>query len=187
MFMATAQKKWTLEELHSLPDDGNKYELIRGELFVTPAPTDPHETAGARLTRLLVPYVDREELGYVYHPRAVVRFEDSEVEPDLMVRQPHPNPDDPDWATAPTPSLVVEIASRSTRKRDREQKRALYMDAGVPEYWIVDGDSRTIRVVRPSIADHVATEVLSWHPHGASEALQFNLVDVFGAPRQKTV
>lgn len=185
MFMATAQKKWTLEELHSLPDDGNKYELIRGQLFVTPAPTDPHETAGARLTRLLDRYVERQGLGYVYRPRAVVRFEDSEVEPDLMVRQPHPNPDDPDWATAPTPSLVVEIASRSTRRRDREEKRALYMDAGVPEYWIVDADKRTITVVKQNSTDSVATDMLSWHPQGASEPLQFQLVDVFGPQRSK--
>ena len=185
MFMATAQKRWTLEELHSLPDDGNKYELIRGALFVTPAPTDPHETVGARLTRILDRYVERENLGYVYRPRAVVRFEDSEVEPDLMVRQPHPDPDNPDWATAPTPSLVVEIASPSTRKRDREEKRALYMDASVPEYWIVDADKRTITVVMPSTADVVATETLSWRPAGAAEPLKFQLVDVFGAPRAK--
>ncbi|MDB4875265.1 MAG: hypothetical protein JWM41_1711 [Gemmatimonadetes bacterium] len=44
MHMATRTKRWTLEELHSLPDDGNKYELVDGELFVTPAPTPRHET-----------------------------------------------------------------------------------------------------------------------------------------------
>ena len=53
--MPATTKVWTLEELHSLPDDGNKYELIRGELFVTPAPTNDHETISARLTRLLDP------------------------------------------------------------------------------------------------------------------------------------
>jgi len=43
-------KRWTLQELHSLPDDGNRYELIDGELFVTPPPTDAHETIAARLS-----------------------------------------------------------------------------------------------------------------------------------------
>ena len=90
MHMATVTKQWTLEEVHSLPDDGNKYELVRGELFVTPPPTDPHETIAARLSRLLDPYVAEHGLGYVYHPRAVMRFDGSEVEPDLMVRQPQP-------------------------------------------------------------------------------------------------
>ena len=62
MHMATATKRWTLEELHSLPDDGNKYELVRGELFVTPPPTDGHETIAARLTEILAPYVREHRL-----------------------------------------------------------------------------------------------------------------------------
>ncbi len=78
MPMATATKRWTLEELHRLPDDGNKYELVRGDLFVTPPPTDAHETILARLTRLLDPYVAAHGLGFVYRPRAVLRFEGSE-------------------------------------------------------------------------------------------------------------
>src|ERR1043166_3416183 len=83
--MPATTKVWTLEDLHSLPDDGKKYELIRGVLCVTPGPTDQHETIAARLTRLLDPYVARQGLGYVYHPRAVFNIAGSEVEPDLMV------------------------------------------------------------------------------------------------------
>jgi len=128
--MAATTKQWTLEEVDSLPDDGNRYELVRGELFVTPPPTDPHETIGARLSHLLFAYVEKERLGYVYRPQAVMHFERSEVAPDLMVRQPNPNPD-PTWDNAPTPVLVVEIFSPSTRRRDQNQKRSLYMDAGV--------------------------------------------------------
>ncbi len=55
MHMATQLTRWTLAELHRLPDDGNKYELVRGDLFVTPPPTDAHETILARLTRILDP------------------------------------------------------------------------------------------------------------------------------------
>ena len=61
MHMATATKRWTLEELHSLPDDGNKYELVRGELFVTPPPTVDHETILARLPN--------QSLRLLHHPR----------------------------------------------------------------------------------------------------------------------
>ena len=68
MHMATQVKRWTLEELHSLPDDGNKYELIHGELFVTPPPNDDHETILARLTRILDRYVEANGLGQVYRP-----------------------------------------------------------------------------------------------------------------------
>ncbi len=77
--MTTAIKRWTLEEVHSLPDDGNKYELVRGELFVTPPPSVTHEEILSRLTSVLAPYVEANGLGAVYHPRAVVRFEGSEV------------------------------------------------------------------------------------------------------------
>src|SRR6266550_3581132 len=110
MHMATATKRWTLEELHSLPDDGNKYELVRGELFVTPPPTPGHETTASRLARILEPYVAKQQLGFVYRPRAVVRFEGSEVEPDLMVRQPPAAPN-VRWEDMPVPILVAEIIS----------------------------------------------------------------------------
>ena len=177
--MPATTKVWTLEELHSLPDDGNKYELIRGELFVTPAPTNDHETISARLTRLLDPYVAANDLGFVYHPRAVMQFEGSEVEPDLMVRAPHPNPTS-GWATAPTPTLVVEILSPTTRRRDHVHKRNLYMDAGVAEYWIVDPEAPTVRIARRDAPDVVATEELQWSPAGTAAPLTLRVLEVFG-------
>jgi Uma2 family endonuclease len=178
MAMPTTRKVWTLEELHSLPDDGNKYELVRGELFVTPPPTDEHETILARLTALLVPFVVSNHLGLVYHPRAVLRFEGSEAEPDLMVRQAQ---DDrrADWDTAPTPILVVEVLSGSTRRRDQREKKDLYVAAAIPEYWMVDTERRTITVVRPGMADRVEHERLVWRPRGASSGLDIHLGDVF--------
>jgi Uma2 family endonuclease len=178
MHMATATKRWTLEEVHSLPDDGNKYELVRGELFVTPPPTDGHETIAARLTDILGPYVRQERLGYVYHPRAVMRFEGSEVEPDLMVRQRHPDPKG-SWDDAPIPILIVEIVSGSTRRRDHGPKRDLYMDAGVAEYWIVDSERRTITRVRRDVADEVHREQLIWAPPAAHTPLTVRLSEVF--------
>ncbi len=179
MSVSTATKIWTLEELHSLPDDGNKYELIRGELFVTPPPTPDHETVAARLTRALDPYVAANHLGFVYHPRAVLRFEGSEVEPDLMVRQPPATRGTP-WEAAPTPVLIVEILSPYTRRRDRTHKRELYLDAGVAEYWIVDPELSTITVVRPGEADRVERERLSWAPAGAASPLLVDVPQLFG-------
>jgi Uma2 family endonuclease len=182
MHMANrVQKIWTREELHSLPDDGNKYELIHGELFVTPTPTVSHETVLARLTRILDPYVVRNDLGFVFHRGAIITGDDSEVGPDLMVRQP---PEDPSagWASPPMPILVVEVASDSTRRRDRMHKRNIYAEAGIPEYWMVDGRDRTVRIARLGHADVMATESLSWHPVGGNAPLAIALVDVFGPP-----
>jgi hypothetical protein len=87
----TTTKVWMLEEVHSLPVGGNTYELVRGELFVTPPPAVDHEEIDARLNRILLPFVAANGLGYVYHPHGVIQFQGSQVEPDLMVRQPHPN------------------------------------------------------------------------------------------------
>src|SRR4051794_26209806 len=90
MQMATATKLWTLPEVHSLPDDGNTYELVPGVLYVTPPPLDEHETIAARLARILDPYVAAQGLGLVFRPKAVFRIgKDVEVEPDLMVRAIH--------------------------------------------------------------------------------------------------
>jgi Uma2 family endonuclease len=106
-----------------------------------------------------------------------MRFEGSEVEPDLMVRQPWPG-DDKDWDTAPLPSLVVEVFSASTRRRDQEQKRALYTDARIAEYWMIDPERCTITVVRPGRADETVRDTLVWHPTGAVAPLTIQLGDV---------
>jgi Uma2 family endonuclease len=179
MHMAAATKHWTLDELHRLPDDGNKYELVRGELFVTPPPSDDHETIIARLARRLEPFVEAQRLGLVYRPRAVVRAEGSEVEPDLMVRAPKP-PGGRDWDDAPIPILVVEVLSGSTRRRDLGPKRDFYLDNGVAEYWVIDPDAKTVRIVRSGESDQMRSDDLVWQPAGASDALAIHVPELFG-------
>lgn len=182
MAMPAAVKQWTLVELHSLPDDGNKYELVHGDLYVTPPPSPGHDTVIARLNALLIPYVVREKLGLVFHPRSVIRWHGSEVEPDLMVRQP-PVQDfdkDEDWNRMPTPLLVVEVSSRSTRRRDIGPKRDFYMEVGVPEYWFVDRPYRSLRVVRLGVEDLAITENYPWMPAGATEPLIVQVKELFG-------
>jgi Uma2 family endonuclease len=169
---------WTLEQLHRLPDDGNRYELIHGELFVTPAPSDGHQAIATVLNRILVPYVTKHRLGYVVHPRSIVRVGGSEVEPDLMVR-PGPLAQPDGWDAAPLPILVVEILSGVTVRRDRMQKRAFYLEIGVPEYWIVDRRDRTVRVVRPDRDDEVCTGSLTWQPASAADSLVIDVAELY--------
>jgi Uma2 family endonuclease len=178
MEMATKAKHWTLEELHALPDDGNKYELVFGDLFVTPPPSVAHETLAAILGRILDRYVERWALGLVYRPRAVIQTPDGEVEPDLMVR-PATSRVVERWTEMPIPSLVVEVLSASTRRRDVGPKREFYIEAGVPTYWIVDGEARTVRVVRPGQLDAIVADSVSWHPAGAGEPLVIDVSSVF--------
>ena len=73
MAVAIGTKRWTLEEVHSLPDDGNKYELVRGQLFVTPAPRQYHQVIVNRMAAALMPFVAENRLGYVWQARSVVR------------------------------------------------------------------------------------------------------------------
>ena len=167
-------KGWTLEELHRLPDDGNKYELVRGELFVTPAPGVGHESLILRLRRIIEPYVVTHGLGSVFGPRAVIRMHGSEVEPDLMVR-PFGLPLPARWEDVPLPFLVVETLSNTTRRRDLGQKRDFYLDIGIAEYWIIDGEARAVRVVRADGEDVLVDRELTWHPERAPEPL---IIDV---------
>ena len=173
-----ATRRWTIKELHRLPEDGNKYELVRGELFVTPAPTFGHETIGAILNSLLEPYVRTHALGRIYRPRAIVRARPhSEVEPDLMVRPTAPPRTT--WDRAPKPILVVEVTSETTRRRDYFHKRRLYLDLGIPEYWIVDTEDREVHIVRRDEEDVTVAEELAWHPAGASVPLQLDVAAIF--------
>lgn len=179
MAVSTAVKRWTLDELHGLVDDGNKYELIRGDLYVTPAPSNVHQTIIARLAAILVPYVAANRLGHVHQARSVVRHKESEVEPDLFVRGEAPAVTN-DWENAPAPILVVEVLSPFTRRRDLEHKRRFYLDdVGIPEYWMADPDARTIRVARAAEVDLVADHTLVWRAPGASEPLTFDLNAIF--------
>ncbi|MBL0170522.1 MAG: Uma2 family endonuclease [Gemmatimonadaceae bacterium] len=169
---------WTLAELDRLPDDGNKYELVDGALFVTPAPSPAHESLGSELHTILDPYVRAQRIGKVFRPRAVVRVDGSEVEPDIMVRPNTPSIPST-WELAPIPLLVVEIASRTTRLRDHAQKREFYLRCGVAQYWIVDGERRTIRVVAPNADDVVVENEMVWQPAGASAALTIDVAAYF--------
>ena len=177
MAMPVAIRPWTIDDVDRLPDDGNKYEVVRGELFVTPAPTGDHETILARLTRMLDPYVERHGLGFVYRPRAVFRFEGSQVEPDLMVRSRVTR--EQAWNDAVKPPLIVEVLSPSTHRRDRGPKRELYVDAGIADYWIIDAEARTVTVIRRDKPDMVCADVVTWHPAGAAEPLDVRVAELF--------
>jgi Uma2 family endonuclease len=178
MAMSMPSKAWTLEELHRLPDDGNKYEVIRGELFVTPPPSVDHEEVLTRLSDILAAYVRQHGLGRVYHPRSVVRFEGSEAEPDLMVRAVPAGAHGNAWEKLPAPLLVVEVMSPTTRRRDLVAKREYYLDAGAGEYWVVDGERREIRVVRRGAEDVIARESVVW-PAAAAEPLLLDVASLF--------
>jgi Uma2 family endonuclease len=167
-------ERWTIEQLDRLPDDGNRYELLDGELLVTPAPSDVHEELVSMLRDVLIPFVSTHGLGGV-QTRGVMKLEGSQLEPDLIVRPSAPLRG---WENAPLPILVVEVLSRSTRVRDTGKKRTFYSGTGIPEYWIVDREEEVVIVVRGKDERRVSS-TLRWSPAGVSASLDIDVAKVF--------
>lgn len=138
-------RPYTATDLVAIEDDRNRYEIIGGELIVSPAPAEPHQWASGNLFAMIRNHVLSNQLGRAYAaPFDVHLSEHDVVEPDIVVvlrdsqtRVEH------DGILGP-PDLVVEIVSPSSTRIDRVRKAATYATFGVPEYWIVDPDSQTI-------------------------------------------
>jgi Uma2 family endonuclease len=177
MHMALKSHRWTRADLDRMPNDTNRYEVIRGELFVSPVPRPAHATLVYELRRLLDAYSDRENLGVRAVENTGFVAEDSEALPDIALRRLDIPPSN-DWADVAIPLLVVEVTSRSTKRYDEIKKRPYYLENAIPEYWIVDGETRTIRLLTPT-GERTESEILRWHPTGASSPLELNLVDFF--------
>jgi Uma2 family endonuclease len=141
--------RMTLEELDRLPDDFNRYELIAGELFVTPAPRTRHQIIVTRLTDAMSPYVRRKKLGLVLASPVDVTLEpESRVQPDvLFIARERLDIVTKEGVLGP-PDLVVEILSESSSSADRKDKHDLYKRSGVKEYWIVDPEQDHLLVYR---------------------------------------
>jgi Uma2 family endonuclease len=127
------------------PDDGKLWEIIEGEVFVSPPPTTRHQRVSARLYRLLVAHVEDGGLGEVLFAPVGVRLSDEDVlEPDIVVLLAEHVGRIEEQAIVGPPDMVVEILSAGTARRDLSKKRATYESAGVQEYWIVDPESVSI-------------------------------------------
>ncbi len=184
MGMPATKTHWTVEMRNALPDDGQRYEVIDGELFVTPAPRMVHQVALGALHLILAPYLRERKVGFAILSPADVEFsDDTVVEPDLFVIPPVNGRRPKDWHTAGHMMLAVEILSPSTARLDRVRKRALYQREAVDEYWIVDVDAREVHRWRPGDErPEVLSDQLVWRPTGVSDdatALTIDLEPLF--------
>lgn len=176
-----ATTRWTVDMVRALPNDGKRYEVIDGELFVTPAPTWSHQRAAFILGKLLSPYVDQHAIGDVLlAPAEVPVTADVKVEPDVFVVPLVGGRKPPSWQEAGRLLLVSEILSPSTARADRHVKRRLYQRERVPEYWIVDVDARLVERWRPDDErPEILAERLEWQPDPAHPPLVIDLVAYF--------
>jgi Uma2 family endonuclease len=144
-------------------------------LLVTPPPSVEHERIVAWLTTRIVPFVVANGIGAVQYPRSVVVIDGSQTEPDMMVR---PTAKFTSWEDAPLPLLVIEVVSKSTRRRDLDAKRAFYIESGIDEYWAIDRYERTVFRFTRMGKESIST-VLSWTPAGALAPLELDVGAMF--------
>jgi Uma2 family endonuclease len=158
MGMPAPQPVTTIEDLLALPEDGLRHELLEGEHVVTPAPSVDHQRVVARILVTLSRAIGADSRVEVLPGPADVQLSSRTlVQPDVLVVRRDRRTPARTWHEVGVPLIAVEIVSPSTAARDRE-KRRLYLEAGIEEYWIVDPDARLIERwrlgdERPQIVD----------------------------------
>jgi Uma2 family endonuclease len=180
--MAAETTEWTADLVRALPPDRNRYEVLDGELFVTPAPSGPHQRAVGELHLLLGPYTRDHAIGETWLAPTDLEFNPRRMlEPDLFVVELVDGKRTMSGVLMPRRLLLtVEVLSPSTQRADRVRKRAIYMEEGVPEYWIVDLDGRLIERWRQGDErPEIVTESLSWQPVVGVPALRLDLQAFF--------
>lgn len=180
--MAThpAVRRWTYEEFAALPDDGNRYEVIAGDLYMTPSPRMRHQDTVSEIVARLRTFASQHRLGKVYAGPADVLFAEGDyLAPDVVfVREDRRHEIVKDRGIEGAPDLVIEVISSSTASRDRGLKRQRYAWFGVPEYWLVDAEKKQIEVYRPGEAPRIERERLVWSPVPGGPELIIPVQDV---------
>lgn len=135
----------TYKDYCLLPNDGKRYEVLDGELAMTPAPTPKHQDVSRNLERLLDQHVVAHDLGKVYDaPIDLILSETTVLQPDLLFLSKARLHFVTERAVEGPPDLVVEILSPATARTDRITKAQLYARYEGPHYWLVDPDERSL-------------------------------------------
>ena len=166
--------------VRALPDDGNRYETVYGELLVTPAPRLWHQELVSRLHFALEGYLRVNPAGHLLTSPADISWgADVLVQPDLFV-VPVEQARTLDWARIRDLILAVEVLSPASVRADRFTKRRLYQERGVPSYYVVDGDLHAVEMWTPRGEwPSAERERIEWRPAGAAAPLQLELADLF--------
>jgi Uma2 family endonuclease len=171
---------WTADMARRLPEDGNRYEVVYGELLVTPAPRLWHQELVRRLVVALARYLEANPVGLVLTSPADISWgADVLVQPDVFVL-PTEQARTLQWSAVRDLLLVAEVLSPSTPGHDRFAKRRRYQQAGVPLYWIVDGDARQVEVWTPDdLFPRIEVGRLVWQSAGTEIPFTMSLDELF--------
>jgi len=175
-----AMQYYSAEMVRNLPEDGNRYETVHGELLVTPAPRALHQLVLQRVIADLGDYLKREPAGRPWFAPADISWTSATlVQPDCFVVTLEESRT-LDWSRMKTLLLAVEVLSPSSARADRFTKRRLYQEQRIPVYWVVDCDAESVEVWTPeALFPVVEKERLTWQPEGASDPCVIELAEVF--------
>ena len=175
-------RRWTRNDVFALPDDGRRYELIDGELVVTPAPGGRHQVAVTALLLRIGPLLTQAagtSARILVSPADLRLGEEEILQPDLFIYQTESGRRLRDWREITSLLVAIEILSPSTARYDRGLKRLRYQRAGVPEYWIVDLDGRVVERWQPDdTRPEVLADRLQWNS-GDGAVLDLDLEEFF--------
>lgn len=140
------KRKYTYDDYLKIPDD-ERYELIEGELIMTPSPVPYHQWISKNIEFELEKFVREKNLGKVFDaPCDVYLDEENVIQPDILFISKERLNIITDKNIRGAPDLVIEILSEATAYRDLVKKKRLYAKHGVKEYWIVDPGEKTVEI-----------------------------------------
>lgn len=183
MGMSAAHTDWTIDLLDALPDDGQRYEIVDGELFVTPSPGESHQDLVLALAARLHAYLHGSAVGKAMISPSDVRRGDhtrNRVQPDVYVirRIGGARPEYP--CELHNLLFAAEVVSPANPRYDYVTKRDLYMKENVGEYWVIDPIKRTITRWRGlNELPDVRRDTIAWQPDGMPEPFVLDVQQYF--------
>lgn len=185
MSMPDLAQRYTAQMVRDLPEDGNRYEVVHGELLVTPAPRHWHQLVLGRLYAWLRAYLDGLGLAdaVLFSPADISWDDETLVQPDLFVMAAGEIA--LEWSGIKTLLLAAEVLSPSSARADRVIKRRLYQEEQVGTYWVVDIEGGVVEVWHPGDErPEIVTDVLRWRVRPAGPEVAIDLAELFREPRR---
>ena len=186
--LQTAERPLTVRDYDSFPDDGNRYEIIGGELSVSLSPTLEHQRIVLGVVFELERFFRERPIGEVFVAPLDVELSNFDVvEPDVVVVLDANASVKREKRIVGAPDIVVEVISPSSAMQDRVRKGALYAMNGVREYWLVDPGNRTFDILALRPPEYVPVEQSAWSIRSrVLDGFELDLAHLFRAPTSKT-
>lgn len=162
----------TIEHYKLLPENGPRYQLIEGDLYMAPAPNRYHQDISRNLEYILIDYLEEHPIGKLYHAPFDVYLDDNNVfQPDIIVVMNARRAILTEAGAEGAPEFVVEILSPKTARLDRDNKRRVYATSGVRELWIIAPEPRRIEVYL--LADDAANPAVTYGENDTFDSALF--------------